>query len=65
MSGTIDLSQLPPSVVVEPLDFETLFAQLKAAFIAINRRQKQKLGTYLAILNRYFIVAMSSSSSRH
>lgn len=35
MSGTIDLSQLPPPVVVEPLDFETLFAQRKAAFIAM------------------------------
>ena len=35
MSGTIDLSQLPPPVVVEPLDFETLFAQRKARFLAL------------------------------
>ncbi|HDT1382953.1 TPA: baseplate assembly protein [Klebsiella aerogenes] len=35
MSGTVDLSQLPPPVVVEPLDFETLFAQRKAEFLAL------------------------------
>ncbi|MDX7987659.1 baseplate assembly protein [Xenorhabdus sp. 12] len=32
---TIDLSQLPPPDVVEPLDFETLFAERKAALIAL------------------------------
>ncbi|MEQ1974972.1 baseplate assembly protein [Xenorhabdus sp. SGI240] len=32
---TLDLSQLPPPDVVEPLDFETLFAERKAAFIAL------------------------------
>ncbi|EAU9929296.1 baseplate assembly protein [Klebsiella aerogenes] len=42
MSGTIDLSQLPPPVVVEPLDFETLFAQRKAAFIAMYPEDKQE-----------------------
>lgn len=41
MSGTIDLSQLPPPVVVEPLDFETLFAQRKAAFIAMYPEDEQ------------------------
>ena len=35
MSGTVDLSQLPPPVVVEPLDFETLLAQRKAEFLAL------------------------------
>ena len=42
MSGTIDLSQLPPPVVVEPLDFETLFAQRKAAFIAMYAEDEQE-----------------------
>ncbi|EKS2122624.1 MULTISPECIES: baseplate assembly protein [Enterobacteriaceae] len=42
MSGTIDLSQLPPPVVVEPLDFETLFAQRKAAFIAMYPEDEQE-----------------------
>ncbi|WP_353613631.1 baseplate assembly protein [Mangrovibacter phragmitis] len=42
MSGTIDLSQLPPPVVVEPLDFETLFAQRKAAFIAMYPEDDQE-----------------------
>ena len=42
MSGTIDLSQLPPPVVVEPLDFETLFAQRKAAFIAMYPDDEQE-----------------------
>lgn len=42
MSGTIDLSQLPPPVVVEPLDFETLFAQRKAAFIAMFPEDEQE-----------------------
>jgi Phage-related baseplate assembly protein len=41
MSGTIDLSQLPPPVVVEPLDFETLFAQRKAVFIAMYPEDEQ------------------------
>ncbi|WFQ80924.1 baseplate assembly protein [Xenorhabdus sp. SF857] len=31
----LDLSQLPPPDVVEPLDFETLFAERKAALIAL------------------------------
>lgn len=42
MSGTIDLSQIPPPVVVEPLDFETLFAQRKAAFIAMYPEDEQE-----------------------
>lgn len=42
MSGTIDLSQLPPPEVVEPLDFETLFAQRKAAFIAMYPEDEQE-----------------------
>lgn len=42
MSGTIDLSQLPPPVVVEPLDFDTLFAQRKAAFIAMYPEDEQE-----------------------
>lgn len=42
MSGTIDLSQLPPPVVVEPLDFETLFAQRKAAFVAMYPEDEQE-----------------------
>ncbi|EAB3306785.1 baseplate assembly protein [Salmonella enterica subsp. enterica serovar Apapa] len=42
MSGTIDLSQLPPPVVVEPLEFETLFAQRKAAFIAMYPEDEQE-----------------------
>ncbi|MDA6772958.1 baseplate assembly protein [Escherichia coli] len=42
MSGTIDLSQLPPPVVVEQLDFETLFAQRKAAFIAMYPEDEQE-----------------------
>ncbi|WP_127960158.1 baseplate assembly protein [Serratia microhaemolytica] len=35
MSGTIDLSQLPPPVVVEPLEFERLLAERKAGLIAL------------------------------
>lgn len=42
MSGTIRSSQLPPPVVVEPLDFETLFAQRKAAFIAMYPEDEQE-----------------------
>lgn len=34
MSGPIDLSQLPPPNVVEPLDFETILAERKAAFLS-------------------------------
>lgn len=33
MSGTIDLSQLPPPEVVESLDFEALLADIKAYLI--------------------------------
>lgn len=32
--GPIDLSQLPPPQVVEELDFETIYAERKAAFLA-------------------------------
>lgn len=35
MSGPIDLSQLPPPNVVEPLDFETILAERKAALLAL------------------------------
>lgn len=35
MSGAIDFSGLPPPVVVEPLDFETLLTDRKAALIAL------------------------------
>jgi phage-related baseplate assembly protein len=36
MSDTpIDLSQLPPPEIIEPLDYETLFIQRKAALIAL------------------------------
>ena len=42
MSGTIDLSQLPPPVEVGPLDFVTLFAQRKAAFIAMYPEDEQE-----------------------
>lgn len=31
----IDLSQLPPPTVVEPLDYETIYAERKAAFLAL------------------------------
>ena len=41
MSGTIDLSQLRPPVVVEPLDFETLFNERKEAFIALYPEDEQ------------------------
>jgi len=41
MSGTIDLSHLPPPVVVEPLDFETLFNERKEAFIALYPEDEQ------------------------
>ncbi|WP_449553439.1 baseplate assembly protein [Lelliottia amnigena] len=41
MSGTIDLSRLPPPVVVEPLDFETLFNERKEAFIALYPEDEQ------------------------
>lgn len=41
MSGTIDLSQLPPPVVVEPLDFETLLNERKEAFIALYPEDEQ------------------------
>lgn len=43
MSGTIDLSQLPPPVVVEPLDFETLFNERKEAFIALYPEDEQEV----------------------
>lgn len=33
--GPIDLSQLPPPQVVEPLDFETIYAERKAQLIAL------------------------------
>ncbi|TLU69596.1 baseplate assembly protein [Enterobacter sp. MF024] len=42
MSGTIDLSQLPPPVVIEPLDFEMLFAQRKAGFLALCPEDKRE-----------------------
>lgn len=41
MSGIIDLSQLPPPVVVEPLDFETLFNERKEVFIALYPEEEQ------------------------
>ncbi|MEG1112869.1 MAG: baseplate assembly protein [Hafnia sp.] len=41
MSGTIDLSQLPAPVVVEPLDFEVLFTERKEAFIALYPEDEQ------------------------
>lgn len=41
MSGTIDLSQLPPPVVVELLDFETLFNERKEAFITLYPEDEQ------------------------
>lgn len=45
MSGRIDLSRLPPPVVVEPLDFETLLAERKAAFIALYPEEQRALIT--------------------
>jgi phage-related baseplate assembly protein len=41
MSGTIDLSQLPAPAVIESLDFETLFAERKAALIALYPADEQ------------------------
>lgn len=37
----IDLSRLPPPNVVEPLDFETIFAERKAEFIALHPADEQ------------------------
>ncbi|MBD2806576.1 baseplate J/gp47 family protein [Xenorhabdus sp. ZM] len=39
---TIDLSQLPPPDVVEPLEFETLFAERKAALIALTPPEQRE-----------------------
>lgn len=41
MSGTIDLSQLPPPDVVEPLDFESIFAERKARLISLYPADQQ------------------------
>ncbi|WP_338804801.1 baseplate assembly protein [Xenorhabdus griffiniae] len=47
---TIDLSQLPPPDVVEPLDFETLFAERKAALIALYPpEQRESIARTLAL----------------
>ncbi|SFU80150.1 baseplate assembly protein [Halomonas korlensis] len=35
MSGTINLSQLPAPTVVEPLDFETIYAERRAALLEL------------------------------
>ncbi|CAM3980660.1 baseplate assembly protein [Xenorhabdus thuongxuanensis] len=47
---TIDLSQLPPPDVVEPLDFETLFAERKLALIALYPpEQREAIARTLAL----------------
>lgn len=44
MSGPIDLSQLPPPNVVEPLDFETILAERKAALLAlVDEEQREEV----------------------
>ncbi|WP_140918807.1 baseplate assembly protein [Limnobaculum xujianqingii] len=42
MSGIIDLSQLPAPVVIESLDYETIFAERKAALIALYPPEQQE-----------------------
>lgn len=51
MSGTIDLSQLPPPVVVEPLDFETLFNERKEALSRFTRKMSRTLSDALSRWN--------------
>ncbi|CAM3293659.1 Baseplate assembly protein J (GpJ) [Xenorhabdus nematophila ATCC 19061] len=47
---TIDLSQLPPPDVIEPLDFEALFAERKAALVALTPpEQRDALSRTLAL----------------
>lgn len=48
--ATIDLSQLPPPNVVEELDFEVIFAERKAAFIAsMPEEQREAIAKTLAL----------------
>lgn len=42
MSGPIDLSQLPPPNVVEPLDFEGILAERKASFLSHFDEEERK-----------------------
>lgn len=58
--ATIDLSQLPAPNVVEPLDYETLFAERKATLISCTRPTNRKLLPELWRLNR----SLSSSCFR-
>ncbi|MDC9595152.1 baseplate J/gp47 family protein [Xenorhabdus sp. IM139775] len=47
---TIDLSQLPPPDVVEPLEFETLFAERKTRLIALTPpEQREAISRTLAL----------------
>lgn len=50
MSTPIDLSQLPPPNVIEPLDFETILAARKARLIALYPEEERETITELLTL---------------
>lgn len=50
MSSPIDLSQLPPPNVIEPLDFETILAERKARLIALHSEEERETITELLTL---------------
>lgn len=50
MSSPIDLSQLPPPNVIEPLDFETILAERKARLIALHAEEEREAVTELLAL---------------
>lgn len=66
MSATpIDLSRLPSPDVVEALDFETLYAERKAEFIALwPPEQQPAIAAALALESEPMAKAVKSSTYR-
>lgn len=65
MSGTIDLSQLPPPVVIEPLDYETLLSERKAAFIALfPPEERESVQRTLALESEPLVKLLQESTYR-
>ncbi|MCF7694669.1 baseplate assembly protein, partial [Mycetohabitans sp. B2] len=66
MSTTpIDLSQLPAPDVIEPLDYETLFAQRKAQLIALYPLEEQAdIAATLALESEPMVKLLQESAYR-
>ncbi|MCO7218149.1 baseplate J/gp47 family protein, partial [Halomonas sp. OfavH-34-E] len=65
MSGTIDLSQLPAPDVVEPLDYETVLAERKAALLTlVDESQRAEVEATLALESEPLTILLEENAYR-